>query len=159
MSSLKNEQNEKIDANDDRCDKKNLHEQFKRSFINFNYRWVSNRNARIRRFFLNCFCFLFEFKLTSMIFWNRNNEKKIQSIDAFWSIFSTLRRRCFFCIEFNNLNWMRINQQRFRVDLYSDVMNRLNEKIELIDIEKKIIVLSFNHVDSFRYLKIKNKMH
>ena len=54
---------------------------------------------------------------------------------------------------------MRINQQRFRVDLYSDVMNRLNEKIELIDIEKKIIVLSFNHVDSFRYLKIKNKMH
>ena len=40
VSSLKNEQNENVVANDDRCDKKILHEQFKRNFVNFYYRCV-----------------------------------------------------------------------------------------------------------------------
>ena len=52
---------------------------------------------------------------------------------------------------------MRINQQQFRIDLYFEIMNLLSEKIELIDINKKIIVLLFNHVESFEYLKIKKQ--
>ena len=63
----------------------------------------------------------------------------------------------FVCIELNNLNWVRINQQQLRVDLYSEIMNRLNEKIELIDIDKKIIILLFNHVDDLKYIKIRKQ--
>ena len=36
-------------------------------------------------------------------------------------------------------------------------MNRLNESATLDDIEKKVTILSFTHVDSFRYIKTKKQ--
>ena len=63
----------------------------------------------------------------------------------------------FCCIEFNNFNWVRINQQKLRVDLYAKVMNRLSHECELNNINKKIIILLFNHVDESRYMKVKRQ--
>ena len=63
----------------------------------------------------------------------------------------------FVCCELNDLNWIRKNQQQLRADLYNDVMNRLNEEANFNDIDSKIIVLFFSHVDSSRYMKVKKQ--
>ena len=63
----------------------------------------------------------------------------------------------FACCELNDLNWVRKNQQQLRADLYNDVMNRLNEEADLNDIDSKITVLPFSHVDSPRYMKTKKQ--
>ena len=52
---------------------------------------------------------------------------------------------------------MRMNQQKLRVDLYMSVMNRLNDECELKNIEKKVIILLFNHVDESRFMKTKKQ--
>ena len=116
--------------------------------------WVNRSNSI---FFSNNFCFLFEFKLTSIIFKNRNNEKRFNQLMYFDRFFQHFVVDIFIYIELNNLNWVRINQSQLRVDLYSEIMNCLSEKVELIDINKKIIILLFNHVNDFKYMKIKEQ--
>ena len=59
--------------------------------------------------------------------------------------------------ELNDFNWTRQNQQQLRVDLYQSVMNRINDDAKLDDIDKKIIILSFNFTENFRYMKIKKQ--
>ena len=50
-----------------------------------------------------------------------------------------------------------MNQQKLRVDLYARIMNRLSHECKLNNIDKKIIILLFNHVNESRYMKIKRQ--
>ena len=63
----------------------------------------------------------------------------------------------FVCCELNNLNWICQNQQRLRVDCYKNFMNRINEGVELIDIDIKTSIFFFNFTSGFRYMKIKKQ--
>lgn len=52
----------------------------------------------------------------------------------------------FSCIELNNLNWVRMNQQKLRADLYAGIMDRLGDGCELNDIGKKVTILPSSQV-------------
>ena len=63
----------------------------------------------------------------------------------------------FACCEFNNLNWIRQNQQQLRVNCYKKLMNHVNKNFELISINNKTNILSFNFTNESRYMKIKKQ--
>ena len=63
----------------------------------------------------------------------------------------------FACCEFNNFNWIRQNQQRLRADCYQNLMNRIDENVELTDIDIKTSILFFNFTNDSRYIKIKKQ--
>ena len=63
----------------------------------------------------------------------------------------------FVCVELNNLNFVRQNQQLLRVELYRNLMNQLSQDYELNDIDQKMTILSSSHIEFSRYMKIKKQ--
>ena len=72
-------------------------------------------------------------------------------------LFQHFLMNAFVCVEFNNLNFVRQNQQFLRVELYRDLMNRLDQDYEFNDIDQKMTILSSSHTGFSRYMKIKKQ--
>ena len=63
----------------------------------------------------------------------------------------------FACVELNNLNFVRLNQQLLRVELYRGLMDRLGQGYELNDIGQKVTILPSSHTGFPRYMKVKKQ--
>ena len=63
----------------------------------------------------------------------------------------------FACVKFNNFNFVRFNQQLLRIELYRNLMNRLNQNYKFNDIDQNMTILSSNHTKFFWYMKIKKQ--
>ena len=87
----------------------------------------------------------------------QNRQKKFNRVLHSKRLFQYFLMNAFVCVKFNNFNFVRFNQQFLRIEFYRNLMNRLNQNYKFNDIDQKMTILSSNHIEFFRYMKIKKQ--